>query len=65
MGQLFRGDSLLRTVIGGKMEGKKTRQMMLYWMMVEGYRTLKEEAQQREECRTLEPTLEVENQKKR
>ena len=38
---MLRGDSLLRTVIEGKMEGKKTRgrprKMMLDWMMADGY----------------------------
>jgi len=44
---------LLRTVIEGKIRGKTTsgrpRQMMLDWMMADGYGKLKEEAQQREE----------------
>jgi len=41
--------------------------MMLDWMMVEGYRKLVEEAQQRKEWRrqTFEPVLKAENQKKK
>jgi len=49
-------------IIEGKMLGTRVRprQMMLEWMMVEGYRKLKEEAQQQEEWRrqTFEPVLE-------
>jgi len=52
-GHTLRGESLLKTVIEGKMLGKRStgrpRQMMLDWMLVEGYRRLKEEPQQREE----------------
>ena len=61
IGHTLRGESLLKTVIEGKMLGKRSRgrprQMMLNWMMVEGYRKLKEQAQQREEWRrqTFEP----------
>jgi hypothetical protein len=57
----LRGDSLLRTAIEGRMEGKRTigrpRQMMLDWMMTDGYRGVKEKAQRREEwrCRTFKP----------
>ena len=55
IGHTLRGESLLKTVIEGKMLGKRSRgrprQMMLDldWMMVEGYtcRNLKEQAQQR------------------
>ena len=53
VGHTLRGESLLKTVIEEKMLGKRSRgrprQMMLAWMMVEGYRKLKEQAQQREE----------------
>src|SRR6218665_1778740 len=53
IGHTLRGESLLKTVIEGKMLLKRSRgrprQMMLDWMMVEGYRKLKEQAQQREE----------------
>ena len=58
---ILRGDSILRMVIEGKMRGKGTigrpRQLMLRWMMTDGYGKLKEEAQQREErqSHTLEP----------
>ena len=45
---LMRGDSLLRTLIEGKMEGKKKRgrprMMLLDWMLKEDYRRLKERA---------------------
>src|SRR6218665_1959568 len=54
IGHTLRGESLLKTVIEGKMLKKsrgRPRQMMLDWMMVEGYRKLKEQAQQREEWR--------------
>jgi len=41
----MRGDFLLRTIIKGRMEGKKTRgsprMMLLDWMMKEYYSTLK------------------------
>jgi len=41
--------------------------MMLDWMMVEGYKKLKEEALQQEEWRrqTSEPASKAENQKRR
>ena len=61
IGHTLRNDSLLRTVIEGRMEGRKTvgrpRQMMLDWMMKDGYSRLKEEAQNRKEWRrrTFEP----------
>ena len=45
IGHTLRKESLLKTVIEGKMLGKRSRgrprQMMLDWMMVEGYRKLK------------------------
>jgi len=48
IGHIFRGDSLLRTAIEGKMEGKKIRgnprQMMVDWVFADGYGKLKEEA---------------------
>src|SRR6218665_1281604 len=46
IGHNLRGESLLKTVIEGKMLGKRSRgrprQTMLDWMMVEGYKKLKE-----------------------
>jgi len=52
IGHTLRGESLLKTVIEGKMLGKRSRgrprQMMLDWMMVKGYKKLKEEAQREE-----------------
>ena len=51
VGHTLRGESLLKTVIEGKLLGKgsrgRPRQMLLDWMMVEGYEKLKE-VQQRE-----------------
>ena len=45
IGHTLRGESLLKTVIERKMLGKRSRvrprQMMLDWMIVEGYRKLK------------------------
>ena len=42
IGHTLRGESLVRTVIEGKMKGRKTRgrprQMMLDWMMKDGYK---------------------------
>lgn len=52
---MHRGDSLLRTVMEGKMLGKKTkgrpRQTMLDSMRADGYENLKEETLKREEWR--------------
>ena len=46
---IMRGDSLQREIIEGRMEGKRgrgrPRQILLDWMMSEGYSKLKEEAQ--------------------
>ena len=60
IGHVLRGDSLLREIIEGRMEGKRRgrpRQMMLGWMMIDGYSEVKGRAQQREEWRhwKLEP----------
>src|SRR6218665_3157014 len=45
---IMRGDSLLRTIIEGRMEGNKKggrpRMMLLDWMMKEDYSKLKEKA---------------------
>ena len=53
IGHILRGDSLGREIIEGRMEGRKgrgrPRQKLLDWMMREGYKELKEEAQRREE----------------
>jgi|SRR6218665_2410637 len=48
IGHILIGDLQLRTVIEGKMEGKKTRgrPRQMDWMMAEGYGKLKEEAKQ-------------------
>ena len=52
VGHLLRGDSLQKEIIEGRLEGKRCRgrprQKLLDGMMEEGYRELKDMAQQRE-----------------
>ena len=53
IGQILRGNSLQSEIMEGMMEGKRgrgrPRHKLMDWMMVDGYRKLKEEAQHREE----------------
>ena len=73
IGHVLRGDPLLRTVLEGRMKGKKVpgrpRTMMLDWMKDKnrGYREVKEKANEREEWQHWTPDLpeKAENQKKK
>ena len=55
LGHIMRGDSILRTIIVGRMEGKKKRGrpriMLPDWMLKEDYSKLKERAGHRGEWR--------------
>ncbi len=61
IGHILRGSTLLRTIIEGRLEGKKAkgrpRMTILDWMMPNGYEELKNKVQNREEwrCWRLEP----------
>ena len=69
LGLIMRGDSLLRTIIEGRMEGKKKRgrprMMLLDWMLKKDYRKSKEKAGDRGEWRqwTYEPAQKVGRQR--
>ena len=49
IGHVLRGNSLQRDTMEGRMERKSRRVRLMDWMMEDGYWTLKEKAQHREE----------------